>query len=590
MATKDDSKNAPKPAAAKSAGHARASAGGPPPRSKAGRQRAESLGFLAIVAGILIALNVLGTFFFFRVDATKDRLFTLSEGSRRVVRELDDTLRITAYFTPDLPPPFNAQERYVRDILAEYQAASGGHVSVRIVHPDDDEEREAAEAAGVQMMQHQRLESDRVAVMEGYRGLVFEYAGDREVIAALPQDTTGLEYAITMAVKQLTEEDTPIGVVSGHESPTPTKGLATLQRMLPTYTLREVDATAAIPDDLRALLVVDPQSELTEPELRNIDAYVMGGGSLGVFGGTMKVATDAGPEIQAEPTNSGINRLLESYGVRMAEDIVADAHCGTVPLRTPMGFAIPVPYPPAPTIEVTDEQAQHPVLFRLDQAQLFFTSSLELNDRFRELDGITLLRTSDESWAMSGAEVNLRIRQPREWEVSEFDGPHVTAAALTGRLHSAFAEGEGEGTTSQEGARVFVIGTSTVLRDEFLPPADRVEPAELAGAMALPLNAIDWLAQDSDLIAVRAKSIEEPALEVPRGVTEATEDALSAHTAGDEATRDEAIERRQAAVRAWDRKKNLYRWGNTLLIPLAIAAFGLIRWQLRQRKKANLKL
>jgi ABC-type uncharacterized transport system involved in gliding motility auxiliary subunit len=560
-----------------------------PQKSKASQQRAESIGFLAHVAGILVALNVLGTFFFFRLDATKDRLFTLSEGSRRVVRELEDTLTITAYFTPDLPPPFNAQERYVRDILAEYQAASGGHVVVRIMHPDDDEERQAAESAGVHKMQHQRLEADRVAVMEGYRGLVFEYAGDREVIATLPQDTTGLEYSITMAIKQLTGEDTPIGVLSGHESPTPTKGLSTLSRMLPTYTLREVDASSEIDSSLRALLIVDPQSELSETELRNIDAFVMRGGSLGVFGGTMKIAMEQGPDIQAEPTHSNINRLLSAYGIEMGEDIVADTHCGSVPMRTSMGFAMPVPYPPAPTIQIADEQAQHPVLFRLDQTQLFFSSTVETTDRFRELEGTTLLRTSEESWVLNGEPVSLRIRQPREWQVTSFDGPHTAAVAVSGRMRSAFAEGEG--TPSEHDARVFVIGTSTMLRDEFLGgPPDRVDPAELAGAMALPLNAIDWLAQDSDLIAVRAKSIEEPALEVPRAVADATDDALSAHQAGDAATRDEALERRQDAIRAWDHKKNLYRWGNTLLIPLAVVAFGLIRWQARQRKRATLKL
>lgn len=570
MAEKNESKTAPKSTT--------------PVRSKAGRQRAESLGFLAIVAGILIALNVLGIFFFLRADATADRLFTLSEGSRRVVRELEDTLTITAYFTPDLPPPFNAQERYVRDILSEYEAASGGRVQVRVVHPDEDEEREEAERAGVRVVQHQRLESDRVEVQEGYRGLVFEYVGDRHVIAALPQDTTGLEYSITMAIKQLAGEDLPIGVLSGHESPTPTKGLATLQRMLPTYTIREVDAAQAIDEDLRALLIVDPQSEITEAERGNIQAYLRGGGSLGVFGGSMKVATDAGPDIQAEPTNAGLNQILEPFGVQLQENIVADARCGTVPLRTPMGFAIPVPYPPAPTVPITEEQARHPTLFRLDQAQLFFTSAVETTDRFRELEGTTLLRSSEESWALSGDSVNLRIRQPREWEVQGFDGPHALAVALTA---PASAAGEGGG---DEEIRIFVIGTSTILRDEFLPPAERVEESQLAGAMALPLNAIDWLAQDSDLIAVRAKSIEEPALNVPRGVTEATEDALSAFEGQDEDAAREALERRQAAVRAWDREKDLYRWGNTLLIPFAVVAFGLIRWQMRQRKKANLKL
>ncbi len=40
----------------------------------------------------------------------------------------------------------------------------------------------------------------------------------------------------------------------------------------------------------------------------------------------------------------------------------------------------------------------------------------------------------------------------------------------------------------------------------------------------------------------------------------------------------------------WEAKKNLYRWLNTLGIPLAFAAFGVVRWQLRARKRATLKI
>lgn len=576
----EDNKKSESAAASKSA----AAPHGPAKTGQAGKQQAESIGFLAIVAGILVALNILGLFFFFRVDTTENRAFSLSEGSRRVVRTLEDDLTVTAYFTQDLPAPFNATERYVRDILDEYEAASNGRVHVRVIHPDDDEEREAAEQAGVRLMQHQRLESDRVSVVEGYRGLVFEYLGDRQVIAALPQDTAGLEYAITTAIKQLTGDDLEIGVVSGHESPTPTKGLATLQRMLPTYTIREVDAASAIDSDLRAILVVDPQTALTEAELRNIDTFVMGGGSLGVFGGTMKVATDAAPDITAEPTGSGINQLLEPWGVRMEEDIVADARCGQVPYRTPMGFAIPVPYPPQPAIAFTDEQKQHPALFRLSGTQLFFASSLSTTDAFG--DNTILMRSSDESWSMSGDDVNLRIRQPREWQMSGPPGPFTLGVALEGQLPSAFAEG----TRSEDEVRVLIVGTSTMLRDEFLPPPDRVEEAELAGAMAFALNAIDWLAQDSDLIAVRAKTIEEPPIDAPRSLTEAEADVRSAAEEGDMEEAEEALQRRTAALSSWESRKQAYRWGNTLLIPLAFALFGVIRWQMRQRRRANMKL
>jgi ABC-type uncharacterized transport system involved in gliding motility auxiliary subunit len=566
--------------------------GSSPAAGTAARQRAESLGFLAIVAGILIALNVLGIFFFFRFDATRNRAFTLAEGSRRVVRELEDDLTITAYFTPDLPPPFNATERYVRDILAEYEAASGGRVHVRIVHPDEDEEREEAERAGVQRMQHQRLESDRVSVVEGYRGLVFEYLGDREVIPALPQDTSGLEYTITTRIKQLVGDDLPIGVLRGHEGPTPTKGLATLQRMLPTYELREVDASQEIDGNLRALLIVDPQTELTETELRRIDQYVMRGRSLGVFGGSMKVSIDALPSIRAEPSESGINRLIERWGVRIAQNIVADWRCEHLPLRTSMGFAIQVPYPPGPVVTFTPEQARHPALFRLPGTQLFFTSSIETTDRFRELEGVILMESSEESWALTGDDIDLRIRDPRQWNMRGPSGPFPLAVAIEGTLPSAFADRRSDEVPAPERSerevRLLVVGTATMLRDEFLQA--NADPAQLAGAMAFPLNAIDWLAQDSDLIAIRAKTIDEPALEVPRAVVEATEDVLSAAQQGDEAGAREAFERRREALAQWDRRKNIYRWGNTLLIPLLVAVFGIVRWQMRQRKKATLKL
>ena len=183
-----------------------------PQASKAGRQEAESLGFLAIAAGVIIALNVLGVFFFFRADTTENRAFSLSEGSRRVVNDLDETLSVTAYFSADLPPPFNSTERYVRDILAEYQSAGRGNVQVRFVSPDTDDEREEANDRGVQLVQHQNIEDNAVSVVEGYRGLVFEYLGERQTIPVIQPDTQGLEYEITMAIKRLTGERVAIGL------------------------------------------------------------------------------------------------------------------------------------------------------------------------------------------------------------------------------------------------------------------------------------------------------------------------------------------------------------------------------------------
>jgi ABC-type uncharacterized transport system involved in gliding motility auxiliary subunit len=583
------------------------SKGSQPVASKAGRQEAESLGFLAIAAGVIVALNVLGVFFFLRADTTHNRAFSLSEGSRRVVRELDETLTITAYFSADLPAPFNSTERYVRDILSEYQAAGGSNVVVRFVSPDSDEEREEANDRGVQLVQHQNIEDNAVSVVEGYRGVVFEYLGERQTIPVIQPDTQGLEYEITMAIKRLTGDRVPIGILTGHEGPTTAQGLSTLQRMLPLYELREVSATEEISRDLRALLVVDPQTELTEVELRRINQYVMRGGSLGVFGGSMKVDVSQAPDLSATPTGSNLNRLLGAWGVEMGENIVADAQCGRVPLRTPIGIPIPVAYPPAPIVSFSEEQSSHPVLFRLNAAPLFFASSLETTEQFREANGTVLMRSSEgeSSWLLTGASVDLRIREPREWRstMGGASGPHTIAVALEAQLPSAFTEaGEGDAASieaparsetedgeDEDQVRVLVVGTATPIRDEFLPQGDRVPAAELAGAMAFALNSVDWLAQDSDLIAIRAKTIEEPPLEVPQSIQAATQEVLETAETGDEEATNEALERRQAALESENARKRWYQWGNTLGVPLVVVIAGLVRWQMRKNKRASLK-
>lgn len=558
--------------------------------AEARRQQNESMGFLAIVAAVLVALNVIGFFAFTRIDRTANRAYSLSPASRNVVANLDETLTITAYFTSDLPAPFNATEQYVRNLLAEYQAsAPNGRVSVRFVSPDTDEERREADDAGVHPVQHQHIENDAVSVVEGYRGLVFEYLGNHQALPVIQPDTEGLEYAITVAIMQLTGEDLEIGVLSGHEGPQLTKGLSTWQRMLPTYHVTEVNAASAIDEDLRALIIVDPQTELSEDELHNIDAYVMSGHGLGIFGGAMQVDLQAGPDLSATPTHSGLNGLLQHWGVTIGENIVADAQCGRVPMRTPYGIQIPVLYPPAPIVTFTDEERQHPVLFNLQQTPLFFVSAIETTDAFRNAGGQVLMRSSAEnSWLLEGSSISLRIREPAEWRstMGGESGPFPLAVALSGEIPSAYTEG----TRSPEDTHVLVVGTSTVIRDEFLPQEGQMSDADLAGAMAFALNSVDWLAQDQGLIAIRAKSIEEPALEVPQSVQDATAEAIEHAEAGDEAETQAAIERRNAALEEWEDRKIRYRWGNTLLIPLLFGAFGVARWWFRASKRASLRV
>lgn len=574
----------------------------------------ESVGFLVVAGLILVVLNVLGVVWFGRIDCTEARIYSLSEGSKRLAASLNDELKITAYFTADLPPPFNATERYVRDILSEYEAASRGRITVRFVNPDDEEEQQEAQEAGVRRVAHQAIEQSAVQVKEGYRGMVLEYLDKKETLPVI-ETTEGIEYRITTALKEMVGEKTKVGVLSGYGGPTPSEGLSTLRELLPTYELVEVEAVELDPAEYRAALVVGVDQPLGDATLRALDSYVMRGGSLGFFGGSMKVAIEGSAPV-ATPVDSGVNELLTKWGVRMRSGIVADAECARAPMRTQFGLTLPVPHPPLPRVGFDEAQSEHPVLFRLPAAVFPFTAPLAVNDdTVKGLDGVevdVLAESSEISWVLDGERIDLSPRDSRQWRGRQ-DGPLPLMVAVEGKLPSAFAgdamsgaEGDAPAgpARAEQGARVLVVGGAFLIRDEALPKPNQAGEVQVSAGVALALNAVDWLAQDSDLIAIRAKNVEDPPLEVPSAVQEAQEaqqaaqeKALEADREGDVAEVEAALEQAEAAeaqakdaIDDWEAKRNLYQYGNMLGIPIAFALFGVIRWQLRKRKRETLKV
>ena len=261
------------------------------------RASGQSATLLLLLGGIFVLLNVLGVFLHVRSDWTDRELFSLSNGSKRLASSLKDRMEITAYFSADLPPPHNATERYVRDLLSEYRDASKGKIDVRFVHPVKDEEKQAAERDGVKRVQDQKLESDSFSVYEGFRGVAFKYLGDTRAIGAI-SGTDGLEYEITQIIKEMSGEKVKIGVVGGHNpDPTPDpmqmqmgmqkpKGgvkIDNIKGFLPTYDVTEVKLDKEVPSNLKALLVIQPDQPFTDNELRYLNQFVMKGGSLAVM-------------------------------------------------------------------------------------------------------------------------------------------------------------------------------------------------------------------------------------------------------------------------------------------------------------------
>ncbi len=568
------------------------------------RLRSESALFLLVFGAILVLVNVLGAFGVgVHADTTSAHVFSLSKGSRRLASGLKDEMEIVAYFSKDLPPPYNALERYVRDLLAEYRDASHGKITLRIVEPQTDEQKQAAERDGIDRMQDQKLESDSFSVHEGYRGVAFHYLGDVKALKHI--DTAeGLEYSVTQILKEMVGEKTEVGVLGGHDGPSLSKGLSALRQYLPTYDLKEVKADAEIPKTIKALLIVHPEKPFTDDELRYINQYVMHGGSLAVFGGTVKIDMGQGQQPTGKPIDTGINKLLEKWGVSLDNRIVADAQCGRARMPTQIpGLAVPVPYPPVPIVTFDEKEREHPAMFRLNQIGMPYTVRVALNDNVKgdpQVKRTVLARSSHDAWLMEGDSIDLKARD--QWQVPGYSGPYTLGVAIEGKLPSAFAKPAVSSPQAESAVpkiqapdradkpvHVLVFGSGYFMRDEFLPPPQAGQTG-FSSSVAFALNSIDWLAQEQDLIEIRAKNIEDPMLEIPQNVRAAEDTIRTAVQQQDEAKAKKAFGKRKQAMKAWDQRKASYRWGNTLAIPGLFALLGIVRWRARLARKASLKL
>jgi len=571
-------------------------------RSLNSRMRGTARSYAAettLLVAAVIAMNAAGLFYTARLDMTSNDRLSLSATSQRLAASLKDRMEIVAYFSPELPPPHNVTERYVRDLLAQYSDASRGKITLRVVRPFTDEDKQAAEHDGIKRVQDQKLEQYSFSVQEGYRGVAFRYLGDTRAIAQV-DDTDGLEYEITRIIKELSGEKVKIGVVAGKNQapppnpmqmqmgmPSPQGGvkLNALKAYLPMYEVQEVKADHEISKDLRALLIVQPDQPFTETELRYIDQFVMRGGSLAVFGGGIKVdATGGAPTGSAVDTR--LNKLLDKWGVSVQGKLVADAQCGRARMPTNFGIPIAVPYPPVPVVSFEEDQRKHPVLFRLDQTPLPYTSPIVLSDRFdgdEQVKRTVLAQSTKHAWTMEGASIDLKARE--RWDVPKERKSYVLGVALEGNLPSAFADQMGAARTrtdsagsvvisaarSEKPVRVLVFGSGYFMRDEFLPQPQSGSREPPASATALAVNALDWIAQEGDLIEIRAKSGPDLSLAVPQDVKEAEVTIRNAIKEQDQEKADKAFKQRKESMAAWDAKKNGYRWANTLGLPLLFA-------------------
>ena len=97
---------------------------------------------ILVIIGIVVVVNILADQFYFRLDFTADKRYTLSQATRDILESLDEPVTVTAYFTEDVPQQLMKVRKDFRELLVEYANASGGNVVYEFVDPSKSQEIE----------------------------------------------------------------------------------------------------------------------------------------------------------------------------------------------------------------------------------------------------------------------------------------------------------------------------------------------------------------------------------------------------------------------------------------------------------------
>ncbi|HEY6950917.1 MAG TPA: Gldg family protein [Bacteroidota bacterium] len=500
-----------------------------------------------LLLGILVLVNFISVRLFGRLDLTKEKVYTLSDASKKLVGGLDDRITVKAYFTEELPAPYNNNRRAVLDILNDYRAYSKGNIQYEFINPQGDKGEQDAREQGIPPVEVQVVNNDKLEVKRGYLGLVMQYEDKKEVIPVV-QNLSSLEYDITSAMKRLTTVvKKKIGYTQGHDEPTLDKLRQATQSVSKQYDFVPVDLSKGqpIPADISALLVIAPTKKFDDSSKLAIDQFLMRGGKIAFLLNKMSANLNSQYRF-AQATDIGLDDLLQQYGVRVNADLIRDQQCANITvsqMQGPFQIQSQVPFPFLPAASNFDRN--NPIVKDLQAVVFYFVSSVDTTPASAKgLQAEVMIRSSKRSGRQSGFVMLDPFQRGTPADYTESGIP--MAVVVHGSFKSLY-EGKQPPPplTQSPDTRIIVVGDGDFMQDQFLGNK---------GNLLLFENIVDYLADDAGLITIRSKDVAQPPLEV---VSDGT--------------------------------KNLLKYGDLFLPPLVIIGYGLFRWRRRTAIKRSLE-
>jgi ABC-type uncharacterized transport system involved in gliding motility auxiliary subunit len=289
-----------------------------------------SLGSLALLLILFVAISMLSATLLrgVRVDLTENGLYTLSGGSRNILRQLQEPVNLYLFFSDEASrglPQIRSYARRVDEMVEEFENQAADRLIVHRIDPEPfSEEEDQAAAFGLQA----------VPVGAGGETLYLGIAGtnsldDLQVMPFLqPSKEKFLEYDLAKMISSLgSPEKMTIGFMSTLQMDAgfdpATQGLreawVVYEQLGQLFDIEIIDPGAdSLPDNIDLLLMVHPK-DLSDLMMYQLDQFVLGGGRLigflDPFAESDRGDSNDPMAMMQAGSASSLGSLLDSWGV-----------------------------------------------------------------------------------------------------------------------------------------------------------------------------------------------------------------------------------------------------------------------------------
>ena len=438
----------------------------------------------------LIAVNIISYFLFIRIDLTSNKKYSLSPVSKTMIKKIDKDISVTLFMSEGLTPDKVKLGREFRHLLKEYKTISNKVFTINTIIPNNRDKEALAEQLGIEPIAQEIAERDMVKIQKVYFGAVIQIGDKKETINILP--TTALEYEVTRRLKEACDTTKPtIGFLRGHNE---------MLRQKTQLIEHELSHSAKIESmridqftdltDYKVICIVGPKESFSKEELVRLEQYLEQGGRLYI------ALNHAVGQISYSQNNGFINRvgiedMLEEFGLKINYDFVVDNYCGRILVTQDQGFLQLQSDRHFPYIPIIQNFSSHVITKGLNAMLLQFASSIT-NVKTTSAYTFTPLAKSSSISGVQKVPVFFDIY--KTWtRKHDFNHPYNTVAALL--------------SNEDNNSAIVVITDADFMQDKFFDPF-------YISNINFAVNSIEWLADDSGLIKLRNKYIENQSLKV----------------------------------------------------------------------------